>query len=462
MRELRYAWRVRIAIVTACFIACAEPPPEPEPLEEAPEPVEEPEPEPFVEHEVTEGQTLWDIARAYEVSVDDIMEENELSRRDVRRLSKGRVLRIPGVTEVAEVERVEQTRIEDLPPLEDAAYHLLADGETLWDVAQTYDKSVDEIISRNELSDDDVRLLRAGRALIVPGIRQSDVRQVEPTQRASRGLRHTVARGETIWDLARAFRVSVASLMAANRLTPESAAQVREGQRLWIPGAREGTGPTKAAEPTRRQRQALQRAQRLGLGSRHIAQRLLRGQVERRWIRAAGGRADRLPGTLRWPVTNGRFVRGFGSGEGAYHLAMDIAGDMGWNVRAAAAGIVAYSGDQVPGFGNMVLVIHPGGWVTLYAHNSVNFVVAGERVPAGGVLAELGSTGISRGPHVHFELIYDGENCDPASLFRPGVRHASRLARIERQTWTRPDQRPEGLQCFRRRRHPRSRWVVNE
>ena len=161
-------------------------------------------------------------------------------------------------------------------------------------------------------------------------------------------------------------------------------------------------------------------------------------------------------------MTNGRFVRGFGSGEAGYHLAMDIAGDMGWNVRAAAAGIVAYSGDQVPGFGNMVLVIHEGGWVTLYAHNSVNFVVAGERVPAGGVLAELGSTGISRGPHVHFELIYDGENCDPASLFRPGVRHASRLARIERQSWTQPDRRPEGLQCHRRRRHPRSRWVVNE
>ncbi len=454
--------RTEALLILAFAMACSEPPPpEPEPVE-APEPEPEPEPEPFVEHEVTAGQTLWDIARAYGVGVDAIMEENEMSDRDVRRMSKGRVLRIPGVTEQVEVQRAgTPVRIEDLPPIEDGAYHLLADGETLWDVARTYDKSVDEIIARNELSDDDVRLLRAGRPLIVPGIEQSDVRVVEPAER-TRGLRHTVARGETIWDLARAFRVSVASLMAANRLTPESAAGVREGQRLWIPGAREGSGPAKTREPTRRQRRAMQRARNLGLGTRQVAQKLLRGQLERRWIRSAGGRAGRLPGTLRWPVTNGRFVRGFGSGEGSYHLAMDIAGDMGWNVRASAAGIVAYSGDEVPGFGNMVLVIHPGGWVTLYAHNSVNFVVAGERVPAGGVLAELGSTGISRGPHVHFELIFDGENCDPASLFRPGVRHASRLANIERQTWTRPDRRPEGLQCFRRRRHPRSRWVVNE
>ena len=207
---------------------------------------------------------------------------------------------------------------------------------------------------------------------------------------------------------------------------------------------------------------ALAQARRLGLGTRQVAQRLLRGQVERRWMRATGSGWNRLPGTLRWPVTNGRFVRGFGSGEGHYHLAVDIAGDIGWNVRASARGIVAYSGDEVPGYGNMVLVIHPGGWVTMYAHNSANFVVAGERVPAGGILAEVGSTGISRGPHVHFELMYDGKNCDPAGLFRPGVRHRNRLARVERLTWTRGDAPPEGLVCHRRRRHPRSRWVVNE
>jgi murein DD-endopeptidase MepM/ murein hydrolase activator NlpD len=171
---------------------------------------------------------------------------------------------------------------------------------------------------------------------------------------------------------------------------------------------------------------------------------------------------DRLPGTLRWPVTNGRFVRGFGSGEGGYHQAVDIAGDIGWNVRAAAPGIVAYSGDEVPGYGNLVVVVHPGGWVTMYAHNSVNFVVAGEEVPRGAVLAELGSTGISRGPHVHFELMFGGRNCDPATLFRPGVRHRSRLARIAPETWTNPRSRPDVIQCASRRRHPRSRWVIHE
>src|SRR5690606_20255741 len=129
----------------------------------------------------------------------------------------------------------------------------------------------------------------------------------------------------------------------------------------------------------------------------------------------------------------------------------------------AAPGIVGYAGNEVPGFGNIVLLIHPGGWVTMYAHNSANAVVAGEVVPRGGIIGEVGSTGISRGPHVHFEFIYDGKNCDPAVLFTPGIRHRDgHLTPLARANWSRPDARPERVQCARRRRHPRSRWVVHE
>ncbi len=464
-RPHRIALLSLLSLGIAAGASCGEPEepaPETEPVVEEAPPEPEPEPEtPFVEHVVGEGQTLWHIARAYGVTVDEVMEFNEMTRRDVRRLSKGRSLRIPGATEVLDINRDANRppSLEDLPALEDGAYHFLAEGETLWDLAHTYNLTVSAIMERNELDDDGVRMLRPGRPLIVPGVAQEDVRSADSAAE-SRGLRHTVARGETIWDLARSFRVSVSQIMAANRLSREEAAALRAGERLWIPASRAPSQlETTGLAP--RQRQALARARRLGLGSKQVAQSLLHGHVERRWMRAAGG-IDRMPGTLRWPVSNGRFVRGFGSGEGNYHLAVDIAGDIGWNVRSAARGIVAYSGDEVPGYGNMVLVVHPGGWVTMYAHNSVNFVVAGEEVPRGGVLAELGSSGISRGPHVHFEFIYDSQNCDPASLFRPGVRHESRLARIPQATWRNPSRRPEEVICHRRRRHPRSRWVVNE
>jgi murein DD-endopeptidase MepM/ murein hydrolase activator NlpD len=273
-----------------------------------------------------------------------------------------------------------------------------------------------------------------------------------------------IGRGETVWDLARRYNVSVAEIMAANQLNAQAVQQLTAGSSLVMPGVWQAAAtmapPERALSPM--QERAMRLARRLGLGNRTAAQQLLHGRVQRRWISAAGGRGNQLPGTLRWPVTNGRLSRGYGSGQGGYHRALDIVADIGWNVRAAAPGIVGYSGRELTGFGNVVLVVHPGGWVTLYGHNSVNFVVAGQRVRAGAILAEVGSTGRSTGPHVHFELIYDGENCDPAALLRPGVRHRSRLARIERATWTEPRNPPASVRCAVRVRHPASDQPANE
>lgn len=441
------------------------PPPEP-PQEEAPE---EPEaPPPGVDHTVGEGETLWQIARAYGVTVAAITAANRLRPRDVGRLRPGRTLRIPGATEVVTT-TAPSGEPADLPAVTDGAYHRLGSGETLWDVARLYEVSIDDLMTRNELDDEAVRLLRPGRALVVPGATERQVERVTRSRddraqqgREARGFRHTVARGETIWDLAGAFGVTVAEIMAANGLDEAGVRGLREGARLYIPGVERERGGRVRRQISGAQRSALALARRLGLGTRQTATDLLRGRVDPRWARAAGG-ADRLPGHLHWPVSNGWFVRGYGSGEGGYHLAVDIMGRIGWNVRAAAPGIVGYAGDEVPGYGNMVMLVHPGGWVTMYAHNSANSVVAGQRVPRGGIIGEVGSTGISRGPHVHFELMFDGRNCDPAVLFRPGIRHRDgHLSPLARVDWLRPREVPERVRCAPRRRHPRSRWVVHE
>ncbi|MCK9461660.1 MAG: M23 family metallopeptidase [Proteobacteria bacterium] len=200
-------------------------------------------------------------------------------------------------------------------------------------------------------------------------------------------------------------------------------------------------------EPAGHQR-ARARAERLGLGTRVAASALLRGEPEARWASAAGGGKDRLPGTLRWPVAKGWFVRGFGSGENGRHLAVDIAGQTGWNVRAAADGIVGYADDGVKGYGNLVMIVHSGGVVTLYGHNSKLKVAAGQLVARGDVIAEVGSTGISRGPHVHFEMLYGGLVCDPLPLFRPGVRHRDgHMSPLPRAIWRRPTRRPDAVEC---------------
>lgn len=425
-----------------------------------------------VEHTVTDGETLWDIAQAYGLRSRDIMRENHLDARDVRRLAPGTVLRIPGATTAADVATAaDRTAIRELeraslPPLTDGTYYTLVQGDTLSEVAERFNVDADAIIARNELTDDDLTSLRPGRILVLPGVREADV--ARQATRPRQGVRHTLARGETVWDVASAYQVSVAAIMSANSLDANSVTALREGAALFVPGAHEDRGRPRPHPESRRQASALTLARRLHLGTRSAAGDLLYGRVRPEWIRAAnqtrrGRRNDDLPGTLRWPVAGGWFVRGYGSGEGHYHQALDIAGNMGWNVRAAAGGIVGYAGNEVSGYGNMVMVIHPGGWVTMYAHNSVLYVVAGQRVEAGAVLAELGSTGISRGPHVHFELSYRGQMCDPAVLMRPGIRHRNgRIEPLRYASWTDASERPRGIECDGRRRHPHSRHVLDE
>jgi murein DD-endopeptidase MepM/ murein hydrolase activator NlpD len=417
---------------------------------------------PSVVHTVHEGETLWDIARAYGVSVDAILKASGKSQQDARRLSKGTQLRIPGVRQLVDVKAAKEraAQPEQLPALKDGAYHRLQAGESLWTLARTYDVPIETLLERNHLSGDDMGNLRIGQAIIVPGIHEAQVKQAEPKQH--KGFVHEIVRGETVWDIAHQYRVSVAEIMAANSLSADEVDNVRDGKKLFIPGVEDdGRGHVHRRESAA-ERRAGAVAQRLGLGTLTAAGQLLHGIVQARWI-AAAAQAGRFRGTLRWPVTNGSFVRGYGSGQGGYHKAMDIMGKIGWNVHAAADGIVGYAGDKVPGFGNMIMIVHPGGWVTLYGHNSVNFVSAGQYVPRSGIIAEVGSTGRSQGPHVHFELIYGGKNCDPAPLFRPGVRHHNgRLASLEYTSWSIPGKRPKQIACAKRQKHPIAQSVINE
>jgi murein DD-endopeptidase MepM/ murein hydrolase activator NlpD len=210
--------------------------------------------------------------------------------------------------------------------------------------------------------------------------------------------------------------------------------------------------------PSRQERRTLafkERATRLNLGNRTAASSLLTGVVAQEWADEASRGGDVGDGTLRWPVEHGFYGRGYGSGQGGYHLAIDINGKLGSDVAAAAPGIVGYVGNELRGYGNVVLVVHPGGWVTLYAHNKRILVQAGERVRQGQQLAELGSSGRSEGPHVHFELIYQGRNCDPLPFVRPSeVDHLSAAAPTQQVAWDPTQPKPASVRCKRRMMHP--------
>ena len=190
----------------------------------------------------------------------------------------------------------------------------------------------------------------------------------------------------------------------------------------------------------------------LGLGTFRATQNVLQGRLDRRWIQAAGG--SPAPGTLLWPVPTGTMGRGYGSGSGNYHQAVDIVAPVGEPIVASADGLVGYSGSRLSSYGNVVLLIHAGGWVTLYAHASELLVQTGDMVLRGQEIAKVGDTGISRGPHLHYELIFRGTACDPAPLFRPEIT----TRRINTAVWEEPNERPREVRCQERIHHPNSRW----
>ena len=105
-----------------------------------------------------------------------------------------------------------------------------------------------------------------------------------------------------------------------------------------------------------------------------------------------------------WPL-EGRILARYGQiGDGRRNDGINIAGRRGDPVRAVADGTVAYAGNEIRGFGNLLLIRHADGWMSAYAHNDRVLVRKGERVRKGQVVSEVGSTGNVGGPQLHFEL----------------------------------------------------------
>jgi murein DD-endopeptidase MepM/ murein hydrolase activator NlpD len=172
------------------------------------------------------------------------------------------------------------------------------------------------------------------------------------------------------------------------------------------------------------------RVEQLELGRASTVHKLIHQGATARQLRAAGG--DERPSTLLFPVPGARIGRGDGSGTNGYHKALDIIADEGTVILAAESGLVVYTGDELRGFGNLVVLLHPGGWLSYYAHLSAFLVRPGQKVERGQRIARVGNTGISRGPHLHFVLWMEGQQVDPYPYFRPapGVPRSGPLPHI--------------------------------
>ena len=232
---------------------------------------------------------------------------------------------------------------------------------------------------------------------------------------------HVVNRGDTLLSIARRNHVTVADLARANSL--DSSSKLKLGQKLNVPGAK--TAAAAPAQPVAVA--AVQPAAALAAPATRTAAvtgtppqsaRLAQAttKVEEAPAAEAPVKASEATGalpTFRWPV-RGKVITSYGAKtNGKSNDGINLAVPEGTPVKAAEDGVVAYSGNELKGYGNLVLVRHSNGYVTAYAHASELLVKRGDTIKRGQIIAKSGQSGEVGSPQLHFEIRKGSSPVDP-------------------------------------------------
>ncbi|MBI2346609.1 MAG: peptidoglycan DD-metalloendopeptidase family protein [Deltaproteobacteria bacterium] len=200
---------------------------------------------------------------------------------------------------------------------------------------------------------------------------------------------YVVKPGDTIWRIARAWRIPVQDLAEWNNI--QDADKINPGRRLYVPRVHVRTGTGRKGE------------------------------------KATYDDPIRLyHGRFQWPV-DGPIYSTFGIRGSRRHDGVDIGAKSGTPIRAAADGVVAYNA-TLAGYGHLLILRHPDHFYTAYAHNARNAVKLDRRVRQGEVIAYVGATGRATGPHCHFEIRHGQKARNP--LFFLPARNAE-IARLK-------------------------------
>lgn len=237
---------------------------------------------------------------------------------------------------------------------------------------------------------------------------------------------HFVNRGDTLVSIARKNHISAAELARANGLDPS--AKLKLGTKLTVPGAKTaalaapvaaapvtaapvaGTLQPVAAAPALATKMAAAAAP---VQSARLAQAAANVEEKPAETPAKAAEATGALPTFRWPV-RGKVVTSYGAKtNGKSNDGINLAVPEGTPVKAAEDGVVAYSGNELKGYGNLVLVRHSNGYVTAYAHASELLVKRGDTIKRGQVIAKSGQSGEVASPQLHFEIRKGSSPVDP-------------------------------------------------
>jgi len=259
-------------------------------------------------------------------------------------------------------------------------------------------------------------------ALAAPAVKQVAAAPVAaPAVAAAPASVHFVNRGDTLMNIARRNHVPVAELAKANSLAPT--ATLKPGQKINVPGTRAAAAPALAAAtpaavaaapiaaPAPVQKlAAVEPVQKARLAQTNTTPEEVAAESP---VKAADATATGALPTFRWPV-RGRVVTGYGAKtNGKQNDGINVAVPEGTPVKAAEDGVVAYSGNELKGYGNLILVRHSNGYVTAYAHASELMVKRGETIKRGQIIAKSGQSGEVGSPQLHFEIRKGSSPVDP-------------------------------------------------
>ncbi|PPE79850.1 hypothetical protein C3941_12280 [Kaistia algarum] len=322
----------------------------------------------------------------------------------------------------------------------------LGQGETLSSLSRRYGVPVKELAKANGISDPSQVV--SGMRISIPtyGVAGGEAKSATEPKLASApaageagalGSLHVVTAGQTLSSIARLYNVTPTELAAANDMS--SSNQLRAGQKIKIPGHSQNTPVATLPDPARREDQAKgeeagkdklaagQAAAPGGATSPETtasiapsgaadAAKEMSGAPDKpqaaAYAPADGGTADAAVAdagstngtTFRWPV-RGRIIGSFGaSPTGEKNDGINLAVPEGTSIKAVEAGTVIYAGNELEGYGQLVLIRHADGWVSAYAHNSQILVKRGDTVRRGQIISRAGATGSVSAPQLHFEL----------------------------------------------------------
>lgn len=239
---------------------------------------------------------------------------------------------------------------------------------------------------------------------------------VSQTLRIPNPRRHTVKRGDTVYGISRAYSVDMSELVRLNGIAPPYT--ISPGGTLVLPAAPE-TAVAQGNVPGGAEDALGDPPRKLDPPAETAPREVQKAAVTPARLTAIPKPPPRTSGKFLWPV-NGRVLAGYGPKEGGLHNdGINIAAPRGAPVMAAENGVVAYIGNELRGFGNLILVKHADGWVTAYAHADEILVSRGQQVQRGQKIASVGSTGNVSTPQLHFEIRRGSRAVDPRRHLAP-------------------------------------------